>query len=483
MTTPAKDSRGTCLVASPRADADADVSMEADDSFTDSMIASPPKAEPRSRARNPTASRLFADDDDGDDFDGFKSKPASILRPLDLNLALSEEDSEKDSRGPQQRKRQAEQPLFSRDFSFEDATESPIDMYSSPSQISPACYKSPARHAIRSTTPAASKSPAYRTLDGRTVQSKNPFSPMITEETHSARTPGKPIELSDSLNFPVSFGDEGKKKGTDNQSLPNVAPLLRHRLHKRETLAETTSFYASLTRDGYPEKTGRYSFTGSPIKEIGCTNDQTSNYSHKLRRRSKGEDISAAASLMEQPNLSLKKKKNKNLHVSTGYKREQYNRSEDISPTDVMSFPFGSPSSPRSNVPPTPTKPKHYRRPSTRYVPVRKSTGPPQTPMPPRRARARARSFDMDDDSSDDQAGSSSNSSGQQYLPQSRFNSDFDVLEELGSGTFGKVLKVMSRLDGCMYAIKVAHRQAKGMSDKERMLKEVRIQGNLVCGL
>jgi serine/threonine protein kinase len=84
----------------------------------------------------------------------------------------------------------------------------------------------------------------------------------------------------------------------------------------------------------------------------------------------------------------------------------------------------------------------------------------------------------MDDDDDDDDRVSSSNGSAQQYIPQSRFYSDFDVIEELGSGSFGNVFKVLSRLDGCMYAIKVAHRQAKGMLDKERMMKEVRWFGS-----
>merc|ERR1711935_536669 len=57
--------------------------------------------------------------------------------------------------------------------------------------------------------------------------------------------------------------------------------------------------------------------------------------------------------------------------------------------------------------------------------------------------------------------------------PPSRFYSDFDVIAELGSGSFGNVFQALSRLDGCMYAIKVAHRVAKGASDRDRMLKEV----------
>jgi hypothetical protein len=56
---------------------------------------------------------------------------------------------------------------------------------------------------------------------------------------------------------------------------------------------------------------------------------------------------------------------------------------------------------------------------------------------------------------------------------KSRFYSDFDVIGELGKGSFGTVFKVLSRLDGCMYAIKAAQRQAKGNADRDRMLKEV----------
>ena len=116
-----------------------------------------------------------------------------------------------------------------------------------------------------------------------------------------------------------------------------------------------------------------------------------------------------------------------------------------------------------------------------------------------------SRSFDFDDsqnnnsvfdgididgeDSSDDEGGNDRISSAQRRRrrrrpksdaiqgtaapPPSRFYSDFDVIAELGSGSFGKVFKALSRLDGCFYAIKVAHRVAKGVSDKDRMLKEV----------
>lgn len=55
----------------------------------------------------------------------------------------------------------------------------------------------------------------------------------------------------------------------------------------------------------------------------------------------------------------------------------------------------------------------------------------------------------------------------------SRFTSDFEEVGKLGIGSFGTVHKVMSRLDGCMYAIKISKRKVKGRSDRDRMLKEV----------
>jgi len=54
-----------------------------------------------------------------------------------------------------------------------------------------------------------------------------------------------------------------------------------------------------------------------------------------------------------------------------------------------------------------------------------------------------------------------------------RFQSDFDVIATIGIGSFGKVYQAMSKLDGCMYAIKATHRKAKSESSKARMLKEV----------
>ncbi|KAL7467703.1 hypothetical protein ACHAXS_011452 [Conticribra weissflogii] len=55
----------------------------------------------------------------------------------------------------------------------------------------------------------------------------------------------------------------------------------------------------------------------------------------------------------------------------------------------------------------------------------------------------------------------------------SRFAADFEVVGTLGNGSFGCVYKVRNRMDRRMYAIKAAKREARGISDRDRMLQEV----------
>jgi wee1-like protein kinase len=537
--------------------------------------------------------------------------------------------------------------------------ESPVDMYTSP-QLSPSSssssslrlqgrtststaasfYRSPLGAnpsgslfyqrqrpgAAHSATSHFNKSPCYRTLDGRTVQSKNPFSPMITSSANStpnhqqyttgnatkmdtcSSTPSSESPLS--LSFQNSFMDEsitlpsslpGGKGATSSGGGVNGGVLLRRKLPKRTGFNHNIGIVGGVggataqsegsgpllgldgmvvpvpvpsadaadpaaswlyTRDGYPEKTGRYSFTGSPIREqsndaSSASHDVTSmashvptstdpdvphrgdeigaasyhhvgtNSIHKVRRHTKGEDVAAAAAHGEQNSWKRPGMRIYTQHTSSlkplvnpyggpdglggadDHDDESHPtksgavRKEDISPTDVLSFPFlrASPSN-TSSVPPTPMKP--VRRPAVkRYTPIRRPLVPP-TPLPRTR---KARSFD-DDEMFVDETGRGEGTSID-YLnlspgdppsrpgsghghrqhhrhqhhrqlvvapppaPPSRFYSDFDVIGELGNGSFGNVFKVLSRLDGCMYAIKVAHRPAKGMADKDRMLKEV----------
>ncbi len=453
---------------------DMNTSMDEGSHCSESVtLCSPPRSARGFTATRPAgggfgsaASRLFADEEEEDVY----SEHTSILKPLDLNMEMPGATGSHMSRTPHRnlsrentlRKRHAEHQGIARDLTFdevdsEDAPQtSPSDMIMLSPHISPSCYRSPSAYRAAS----INKSPCYRTLDGRTVQSKNPFSPMYTDETGTA--PVSSVLLSDSLNFPVSL-ESGSLGG----------PLLRHRLQKRETNLNPSAFpsfaasndehFENITRDGYPERKGRYSFTGSPIREMEFEQSSEPQHSipHKVRRLSKQEDAPGADSSHSEDCVSIKTRPPKIdaddvLYGARHKNYFHYRWNEEVSPTDVMSFP----SPPGTPVPPTPSKPRNYRgRPKTRYTPVRKPAVP-QTPMPERRNRGNFCNQSLEEDT---------------MMPrtESRFHSDFDLIGELGNGSFGNVFKVMSRLDGCMYAIKVAHRPAKGHSDKDRMLKEV----------
>jgi len=541
------------------------------------------------------------------------------------------------------RKRQAEQDdLYGRDWlcsetNVEDAfsaAESPVDMYTSP-RISPtkssssssknrvAMHRSPFYNHPRPTSRQSqqqqqqaqqqsfTKSPShFQTLDGRTVQSKNPFSPMVFDDTPTP-TPSRLLPPGNSpvpgatalgLTHPLLLTSDSLNDSSGGKS----HLVLRHKLQKRGTTSPSHNKAPTTTttttrmvgmdglglanennnnnkeqqqqqqqqqqattckyiRDGYPEPTGRYSFTGSPIKENFATTQHvtTENPSittrsatttitepppdfctniHKIRRRSKGDDVVAAAA---QGESSWKKELYVNTNTTTAQQQQQDNgfldfdnnnnnnsnmyntipnksyfynqqkaknpKEDNISPTDVFSFPqFRASPSDTSTLPPTPSKPVR-RPPVRRYTPIRRVNGPPPTPMPSAR---KPRNFgfdgfddhdhddtnhntttstttgsifgDMSGDSSSDEdrglllrrrrlrpQGKITTTTMEKALPPSRFYSDFDVISELGSGSFGNVYKVLSRLDGCFYAIKVANRVAKGIADRDRMLKEV----------
>ncbi|KAJ1449721.1 kinase-like domain-containing protein [Pelagophyceae sp. CCMP2097] len=55
----------------------------------------------------------------------------------------------------------------------------------------------------------------------------------------------------------------------------------------------------------------------------------------------------------------------------------------------------------------------------------------------------------------------------------SRFRSDFEVIKNIGSGSFGTVHKVRCRIDGCLYAVKSTRARFKGSVHREQTLKEV----------
>jgi len=363
---------------------------------------------------------------------------------------------------------------------------------------------------------------------------------------------------------------DGLKRTASTQKGKITAVTDNLKNSKNSDLLEQKAF--TFLRDRYPEQSSQYSFTGPLIKAtvttspspvyiesaskrlptkvdmniFRTTRDKKSKAqqekqdfsinSYKVRRRSKGDDVVAAAAQVES---SWRKKemyvKTKNgdgsinktastvtvnnrtwvnnfsrkcFHYKQKTKQEiiETKNEDSTSPTDVFNYPqFRAPLSDISTLPPTPSKPVR-RPPIRRYTPIQNTTCPPLTPMPFARqpqffdfevvANKSTNVFDRavinsEDDSVNDETdgrikidhlhgrervSKSSLTNGfakTSPLPPSRFYSDFDVIEELGSGSFGKVFKTLSRLDGCFYAIKVAHRVAKGIADKDRMLKEV----------
>ncbi|KAJ8612928.1 hypothetical protein CTAYLR_006173 [Chrysophaeum taylorii] len=56
---------------------------------------------------------------------------------------------------------------------------------------------------------------------------------------------------------------------------------------------------------------------------------------------------------------------------------------------------------------------------------------------------------------------------------ESRFGTDFEVVKVIGSGTFGMVHKVKSRIDGVFYAVKSTRTRFKGKRHRDRLLAEV----------
>ena len=308
----------------------------------------------------------------------------SVLRTLDLNASPSIQSGSGSS--VQRRKRQSDlQPAGREGTQWEDSDE---EMFQSP----------------------RSSPNSYRTLDGRTVTSRNPFSPYTPMDDTSAMSPM--ASHRPAPDFPVYFP----------QATPTGITLQQRSSPFRQT-------YFGPSKSGFPDQQGRYSFTGSPIAEVDV--DMGSS-SHKVRR------------LHQNDVTKSRRNYNSNMYINTHL---PCSTTDEISPTDVSSFP-----------PATPMK-------KTRYNPLR--SAPPQTPALDHRQRGRM----LGDDEEDILIECSS-----QQESSSRFALDFDVIGQLGTGSFGTVFKCLSRLDGCMYAVKATKRKAKGVADRDRMLKEVRIR-------
>jgi len=305
---------------------------------------------------------------------------------------------------------------------------------------------------------------SYLTMDGRFVTSRNPFSsPMITEDetqydgggTIASSAVGGGI-AGPSLPNSMGFLDGAGVK------MPSFPPPRPHSnatttlpppfLAGHPTTVHAASSARSLST-GYPDQ--RFSFSGSPIQEDDTmdTTESTSGGSlRKVRRYNRSDDVVAASGL----HLSSRRRE---LRVDTTQKSECRNNKgvcdDDISPTEVTAFP-----------PPTPVKAKPSRSP---YASIRLQG--PTTPIAERRRMRNlgARSPYPGSYPQEHHFDDHRNDGG---TCKSRFYADFDVIGELGQGSFGTVYKVLSRLDGCMYAIKAAQRKARGISDREHMLRE-----------
>ena len=368
-------------------------------------------------------------------------------------------------------------------------------------------------------------SPTYRTMDGRMVTSKNPFSPYTPDTMVDASStnpslgktpPVFPLTLSSSASssssavgnsrlgvaqLPGLYG-QGASKNREGISTAAVAAgaaaaataatatasddsaggstPVKINLRRRDNTAMTPfrSNYFCVARSGYPSRSGQYSFTGSPIEEIdlppGVANSPTSRpalsdvdpsdtVGRKVRKLHIDDNVRSGDS--RRSNRLFIDTQEANTTYNSGYRHHTSAADEGmgdgkgmsyaqdkVSPTDVMSFP-----------PPTPSK---ASRAVSGYTPL--GSAVPRTPVLDRRTSSR-RPF-ISDDESDDMMGLGGETTKQR---KSRFQEDFDVIGQLGDGSFGTVYKCLSRLDGCMYAVKAAKRKAKGIADRDRMLKEV----------
>jgi hypothetical protein len=61
----------------------------------------------------------------------------------------------------------------------------------------------------------------------------------------------------------------------------------------------------------------------------------------------------------------------------------------------------------------------------------------------------------------------------------SRFQQDFLMVETIGSGQFGRVLRCRSRLDGCEYAVKSMKNRFRGVHERASALREVHALAHL----
>ena len=403
----------------------------------DSVISSPPQSHhsgsSRSRRsrlntgrKSPDGSRrLF---DDGSELDLTPpSPPRPTVRPLNLSLNLGGPKSD----GGSTYQSFDLPPMHGRKRTSADRPGSPGRAFGADSMMQMSPHKSPN---------------AFLTMDGRYVESKNPFSsPMMMDDdtvwaSATTHAPGP--------SMPISFYASDK----DNTRLAPIPPRNRGLASKRFT-SPMHAMGDSALFSGFPDS--RFSFTGSPIHEDLAKAPSANESLLKVRKLRMSDDVVAASEQHVASAYGVQNNYYSNMTIDSKAS-PNCDFEQDISPTEVVSFP-----------PPTPVKARPNR---SAYPSIR--TQEPTTPFVERRSAPSlsARTphpgqyVNMN---ADDETNTES---------KSRFLTDFDVIEIIGSGCFGTVYKVLSRLDGCMYAVKKGKRAARGAADRDRMLKEVRFQ-------
>lgn len=285
---------------------------------------------------------------------------------------------------------------------------------------------------------------------------------MVTEEDN----PLQPGMLTGAPTLPVHFAlPDASTPASPHLRLGLLPPRREKRNMYRERYGPASAGFLD----------ARLSFTGSPIPEhshpnTGSGGSATAGSLQKVRRLTKQDDVVSASG-----QHLYQRRRHYLSSIDTSTSDLSDNDDDRISPTDILSFP---PPTPVKHRPPPPT-PVAQRR-HEKLVQRR-------TPHPGSILRRHAAQPE------EHTASSSSN--------KSRFYDDFDIIQELGKGSFGNVYQVLSRLDGvsgeccriavlvldslkltlvgsflceqCMYAIKAAQRPAKGAADRDRMLKEV----------
>lgn len=236
----------------------------------------------------------------------------------------------------------------------------------------------------------------------------------------------------------------------------------------------------------------RSSFTGSPIAE---NMEEENSVSQKIRKLNLGLPMECNEEENESHFIQRNRRPDRAFDVSrppsikTNLFSPSLDLKEDISPKDVTGFPSTALSNSSVNLFPIETDfdsppaidPKktvsHYAPPTVKKNSMQCPTSPerphrtshislpPNTPSVGRKARRL-------EFTGDNNVRIESNVDNHSYS-SSRFNQDFEILGELGNGSFGNVYKCLSRIDGCTYAVKAAKRRVKGKLDRDQMLKEV----------